>query len=257
MQNGMQDEEKIAYIRYHKKLNIYLSYYVKYEDIGLKDFKETWDYQEMIFRKLVNKKRDNSAESGSDGMVQGTLLFVEHPHVYTLGKSGSENNLLLDNIQLKAKEAKFYRIDRGGDITYHGPGQIVGYPIFDLEVMGISLKEYIHLIEEAVIRTISGFKVIGGRLEGAAGVWLDPDNGTCTRKICAIGVKASRYITMHGFAFNVNTNLDYFNHINPCGFTDKGVTSLEKELGCKQDFAKVKKVLKDCLQQVFDLEWTN
>jgi lipoyl(octanoyl) transferase len=235
-----------------------LSYCVKYEDIGLKDYKETWDYQEKIFQKLVdNKKRVSAVRSGSLTKDHGTLIFVEHPHVYTLGKSGSENNLLLDYIQLQVKEAKFYRIDRGGDITYHGPGQLVGYPIFDLEAVKVSLKDYIHLLEESVIQTVSGYKLTGGRLAGATGVWLDPDKESGARKICAIGVKASRYITMHGFAFNVNTNLDYFNHINPCGFTDKGVTSLEKELGRKQDFEKVKTELKENLRKVFDLEWIN
>ena len=235
-----------------------MSYYVKYEDIGLKDYKETWDYQEKIFQKLVeNKKRNDAVKSGSGEGIHGTLIFVEHPHVYTLGKNGSENNLSLNHIQLQAKEAKFYRINRGGDITYHGPGQIVGYPIFDLDAIEISLKDYIHLLEEAVIRTISGFNLKGGRLEGASGVWLDPEKAGSARKICAIGVRASRYVTMHGFAFNVNTDLDYFKHINPCGFTDKGVTSLEKELGEKQNFDKVKKALRKNLQKVFDLQWIN
>ena len=236
----------------------YLSYRVRYEDIGLKDYKETWDYQERIFQKLVDNKKSSSAGySGSANTYCGNLIFVEHPHVYTLGKSGSENNLLLDFIQLQAKDAAFYRIDRGGDITYHGPGQIVGYPIFDLEVIGVSLKEYIRLLEEAVIRTLSDAGIPSGRLEGATGVWLDTGLPGKTRKICAIGVRASRFITMHGFAFNVNTNLEYFNFINPCGFTDKGVTSLEKEIGIKQDIESVKKILRKNLKEVFDLEWIN
>ena len=232
-----------------------MSYSVKYEDIGLKDYKETWDYQEKIFQKLVDKKK-NSGEivSRSEKPENGTLIFVEHPHVYTLGKSGSEINLLLDYIQLQAKDAAFYRIDRGGDITYHGPGQIVGYPIFDLEIIGVSLKEYIHLLEEAVILSLGEFGIRSERLDGATGVWLDVEKKDKTRKICAIGVRASRYITMHGFAFNVNTNLDYFNYINPCGFTDKGVTSLEKEKGDKQDFASVKDIVRKNLQKVFDLD---
>jgi lipoyl(octanoyl) transferase len=235
-----------------------LSYSVKYEDIGLRDYKETWDYQEKIFQKLVdNKKSTGVTLSGSDKPVNGTLIFVEHPHVYTLGKSGSENNLLLDYIQLQAKDAAFYRIDRGGDITYHGPGQIVGYPIFDLEEIGVSLKEYIHLLEEAVILTLAESGINAGRLEGATGVWLDTNIAGKIRKICAIGVRASRFVTMHGFAFNVNTNLDYFNYINPCGFTDKGVTSLEKEKDQKQDFASVKETVRKNLQKVFDLRWIN
>jgi len=235
-----------------------LSYIVKYEDIGLRDYKETWDYQERIFQNLVdNKKSTGVAAYGSENPDHGTLIFVEHPHVYTLGKSGSENNLLLNNIQLRAKEAAFYRIDRGGDITYHGPGQIVGYPIFDLEAIGVNLKEYVHLLEEAVILTLAESGITSGSLEGATGVWLDVAFPRKARKICAIGVRASRYVTMHGFAFNVNTNLDYFNYINPCGFTDKGVTSLEKEKGCKQDFDSVKEIVRKNLKKVFDLEWMN
>lgn len=235
-----------------------MSYSVKYEDIGLKDYKVTWDYQEKIFQKIVdNKKRTDTIKTGTVEPAHGTLIFVEHPHVYTLGKSGSENNLLLNYIQLQAKKAAFYRIDRGGDITYHGPGQIVGYPIFDLEVIKINLKEYIHLLEEAIIKTISGFGLTGGRLNGATGVWFDTDKSDKARKICAIGVRASRYVTMHGFAFNVNTNLDYFNYINPCGFTDKGVTSLEKELRGKQDLETVKKAVRENLQTIFDLQWIN
>jgi lipoyl(octanoyl) transferase len=232
-----------------------LSYSVKYEDIGLKDYKETWDYQEKIFQRLVDKKKNPGViVSRLEKPESGTLIFVEHPHVYTLGKSGSENNLLLDLIQLQAKDATFYRIDRGGDITYHGPGQIVGYPIFDLEIIGISLKEYIHLLEEAVIMTLDEFEIPATRLEGATGVWLGVEKEVKARKICAIGVRASRYITMHGFAFNVNTNLDYFKYINPCGFTDKGVTSLEKEKGNKQDLTSVKNIVRKNLQKVFDLD---
>ncbi len=212
----------------------------------------------MIFSELVeNKKREKPAEDPDRNILPGTLIFVEHPHVYTLGKSGSENNLLLDYIQLRAKDASFYRIDRGGDITYHGPGQIVGYPIFDLDMINIGLKEYIHRLEEVIILSIAEFGLTGSRLEGGTGVWLDPEVKGRARKICAIGVKASRYITMHGFAFNVNTDLSYFNHINPCGFTDKGVTSLEKELGKQQDIDYVRSIVKKNLQRVFDLEWTN
>jgi lipoyl(octanoyl) transferase len=235
-----------------------LSYSVVYKDIGLKDYKETWDFQADIFKKLVDGKKQATSDSNSVGNIMpGTFIFVEHPHVYTLGKSGSENNLLLDNIQLRAKDASFYRIDRGGDITYHGPGQIVGYPIFDLEVIQIGLKDYINGLEAAIIKTIGEFGIIASRLEGGTGVWLDPEIPGKARKICAIGVKASRYITMHGFAFNVNTDLTYFNNINPCGFTDKGVTSLEKELGIRQDIDRVKNTIKRNLQEFFNLEWTN
>ena len=233
-----------------------MSYRVVYKDIGQKDYKETWDYQTDIFARLVDSKKQGSPAGHSGGkFISGTLIFVEHPHVYTLGKSGSENNLLLDLIQLKAKDASFYKIDRGGDITYHGPGQLVGYPIFDLDAIKIGLKEYIYRLEETIIRTLGDYNIIASRLEGGTGVWIDPEIAGKARKICAIGVKASKYITMHGFAFNVNTDLTYFNNINPCGFTDKGVTSLEKELGAQQDFESVKNKVKRNLQAVFDLKW--
>lgn len=231
-----------------------MSYYVKYEDLGLRDYKETWDYQTLLFNELLRKK---SSESGDTEIVAGTLIFVEHQHVYTLGKSGSENNLLLDYIQLRAKDAKFFRIDRGGDITYHGPGQVVGYPVFDLAAIGIGLKEYVTRLEDAIIRTLKVFGLQGERLDGGTGVWLDPDLKGRARKICAIGVRASRFVTMHGFAFNVNTDLSYFGHINPCGFTDKGVTSLNRELGREIDMNEVKPIIKDKLKEVFGLEWVS
>jgi lipoyl(octanoyl) transferase len=234
-----------------------LSYSVVYKDIGLKDYKETWDLQADIFNKLVDRKKQRTPDDSEGNIMPGTLIFVEHPHVYTLGKSGSENNLLLDTIQLRAKDASFYRIDRGGDITYHGPGQIVGYPIFDLEAIHVGLKEYIYGLEEAIIRTVGEFGVVASRLDGGTGVWLDPEIAGKARKICAIGVKASRYITMHGFAFNVNTDLTYFDNINPCGFIDKGVTSLQKELGLRQDLDSVKSTVRRNLQEIFNLEWTN
>jgi len=235
-----------------------LSYSVVYKDIGLKDYKETWDFQTEIFNRLVESKKPGTNSAEPEGMIlPGTLIFVEHPHVYTLGKSGSENNLLLDNIQLRAKDASYYRIDRGGDITYHGPGQLVGYPIFDLEVLKVGLKDYIYKLEEAIVKTVGEFGIVASRLEGGTGVWLDPETQGKARKICAIGVRASRFVTMHGFAFNVNTDLTYFNNINPCGFTDKGVTSLEKELGEKQDFDSVKRIVKRNLEEIFNLEWAN
>ncbi len=231
-----------------------MSYRVVYQDIGVKDYKETWNYQEEIFRKLVGKKSTKDPKGRPDDPYEpGVLLFVEHPHVFTLGKSGSEKNLLIDNIRLKKSNAQFYRTDRGGDITYHGPGQIVGYPIFDLEILGIGLKEYVYRLEESVIATISDFGIKGSRLDGAAGVWLN--TGGRTSKICAIGVKASRYVTMHGFAFNVNTDLTFFNYINPCGFTDKGVTSLRNETGVRQDLENVKLLLKRNLGIIFNIMW--
>lgn len=228
-----------------------------FEDLGLKDYKETWDYQEYFFNKIVkNKSADSKQEDIKGQDLENRLIFVEHPHVYTLGKSGSEDNMLLDYIQLQAKDATFYKIDRGGDITYHGPGQIVGYPIFDLEAFGLRLKEYIYKLEESIINTLDDLGIKGDRLEGATGVWLDKDIEGRARKICAIGVRASRYVTMHGFAFNVNTNLEYFNYINPCGFTDKGVTSLQKELGAVQNFEEVKELLKSNIIKVFGIELT-
>jgi lipoyl(octanoyl) transferase len=235
-----------------------LSYSVVYQDIGLKNYKEAWEYQEKIFKTLVDSKSHNDPDLGSrETGDAGYLIFVEHPHVFTLGKSGSENNLLINLVQLNEKNAQFFRTDRGGDITYHGPGQIVVYPIFDLDILKIGLKEYIYLLEEAVIRTLSLHGLTGSRLKGVTGVWMDSDTIRRARKICAIGVRASRYITMHGFAFNINTDLSYFSYINPCGFTDKGVTSLETELGSKQDFERVKLEVKNNLQEVFSLNWIN
>lgn len=235
-----------------------MSYKVKFEDIGLKDYKETWDYQVTIFEELKGcKAKETIEEKPGFSPVHGTLIFVEHPGVYTLGKSGSENNLFLDNVQLREKGAQFYRIDRGGDITYHGPGQIVGYPIFDLEKLRIGLREYVFRLEEAIIKTIGEYGLAGSRLQGGTGVWLDPEIKGRSRKICAIGVKASRFITMHGFAFNVNTDLSWFDFINPCGFTDRGVTSLQKETGKEENIETVKAILKEKLKEQFDLEWIN
>jgi len=224
---------------------------VIYDDIGFRDYKETWEYQERFFNAKV---REKGGVNGNEHRTPDRLILVEHNHVYTLGKSGSEQNLLLDYIQLQARDASFYHIDRGGDITYHGPGQLVGYPIFDLEVMKLGLREYIHQLEEAVIRCISLFGITGGRLEGATGVWIDPGSAR-TRKICAIGVRASRYVTMHGFALNVSTDLSYFDHINPCGFTDKGVTSIEKETGRSVNMNDVKEILSKTMREVFGYEY--
>ncbi len=227
-----------------------------FEDLGLKDYKETWDYQEELFGLMLERKLLNrSLENGERVKQLNRILFVEHPHVYTLGKSGSDDNLLVSLIELQAKDASFYRINRGGDITYHGPGQIVGYPILDLEEFGMTLREYIHNLEETIIMSVEEYGIKAGRAEGATGVWLDADIKDRSRKICAIGVKASRYITMHGFAFNVNTRLDYFNYINPCGYTDKGVTSLQNELGEEQDFAQAKAIVKKNFEKVFGINW--
>lgn len=225
---------------------------VIYDDLGFRDYKETWDYQELFFNSKVSEKLGRPGDGTS---TPDRLIFVEHNHVYTLGKSGSEQNLLLDYIQLRARDAAFYHIDRGGDITYHGPGQLVGYPIFDLEGMGIGLREYINLLEESVIRCVGHFGIAGGRLDGATGVWLDPGVNGRARKICAIGVRASRYVTMHGFALNVSTDLSYFDHINPCGYTDKGVTSIVRETGTMVSMSDVKDVMRNIMREVFGYEY--
>jgi lipoyl(octanoyl) transferase len=222
---------------------------IEFHNLGLKDYKETWDFQQQLFDSVVAKRNDETSDAGH-------LLFVEHPHVFTLGKSGDEHNLLANYIQLQAKHASFYHIDRGGDITYHGPGQLVGYPIFDLSRFGIGLREYIYRLEESIIKTIAEYGLTGSRLEGATGVWLYIGTPK-VRKICAIGVKSSHWVTMHGFALNVNTDLSYFNLINPCGFTDKGVTSIQKELGHEIDFAELSNICYTNLADVFGFKKTN
>ncbi len=216
---------------------------IKYIDWGLIEYNEGWKKQEELFSGTIELKKNEL-------LTDNYLIFCEHPHVYTLGKSGDEHNMLLNYIQLQAKNASFVHTNRGGDITYHGPGQVVGYPIFDLANFDCGLKQYIHNVEEAIINTLAIYNIPSTRLEGATGVWLDVGKPGC-RKICAIGVRSSRYVTMHGFALNVNTDLSYFGHINPCGFVDKGVTSMEKELGAKVDMDKLKEVLKNEFIKVF------
>jgi lipoyl(octanoyl) transferase len=222
---------------------------VKFKDLGLRDYKETWELQQQAHEKLIGVKTGTS-----DRDALPTLFFVEHPHVYTLGKSGHEDNLLIRAPFLASIGATYYRIDRGGDITYHGPGQIVGYPVFDLDQLGLGVRKYIDTLEESIIMTLGEYGIRADRLEGATGVWLDKKEEPSVRKICAIGVKISRSVTMHGFALNVNTDLSYFSHINPCGFTDKGVTSMQKELGFAQDMQAVKKRLLFHLQELFGFQ---
>lgn len=219
----------------------------EFQDWGEVEYKLAWSKQELLFNGIIEEKKKDS-----DAITSNYLVFCEHPHVYTLGKSGKEQNLLLDYIQLNAKNATFFETNRGGDITYHGPGQIVGYPIINLENFNLSLKGYIHELEECIIELIKGYGIESDHMDGATGVWLDIGKPTC-RKITAIGVKSGRYVTMHGFALNVNTNLEYFNYINPCGFIDKGVTSMEKELGKKLDFEKVKSELKAIIYKRFNM----
>ncbi len=218
--------------------------HLKFSDLGQMDYKACWDLQEHLFNQMIGQTYDNG--------FAGHLLFVEHPHVFTLGKSGDSSNLLANEAMLKQKGAQFYHINRGGDITYHGPGQLVGYPILKLDLLGLGVRAYITKLEEVIIDTLGDYGIEATRLEGAAGVWLDADKPTA-RKICAIGVRTSKMVTMHGFAFNVNTDLSYYNMINPCGFTDKGVTSMQKELGHEVDLAELKLVLSKKFATDFDV----
>jgi len=228
---------------------------VIFEDWGLMDYREAWDRQEVLFSEVMAQKTANRL-AGKAFPTTNYLVFTEHPHVYTLGKSGKPENLLLDDGGLAEKQAAFYKINRGGDITYHGPGQIVGYPILDLDNFFTDIHRYLRTLEEAVIRTLADYGISAGRYPGYTGVWLDADNARA-RKICALGVRASRWITMHGFAFNVNTDLSYFNHIVPCGIDDKDVTSLQRELGTPQDINAVKALLKSHIAALFGMEFSS
>lgn len=220
------------------------------KDLGHKDYKETWDYQESLFEEIVELKHKNRAEN-TEVPTPNYFLFVEHPHVYTLGKSGHIENLLIDEAALAKKGASFYKINRGGDITYHGPGQIVGYPIIDLENFFTDIHKYLRSLEEVIIRTLADYGIKGERSEGETGVWLDV--GTpFARKICAMGVRASRWVTMHGFALNVNTDLGYFDNIIPCGIRGKAVTSLNVELSKeKVDTEEVKRYILKHFEEIF------
>ena len=215
-----------------------------FKDLGLVPYKKAWDYQTLLFNQLLEEKA--CGETG-----QNRLLFCEHPHVFTIGKSGNIKNLLLNEEQLKQKNIDYYPIDRGGDITYHGPGQLVAYPIFNLDSFGIGTREYVYRLEELIINAMDEFGIKCSRLEGAAGIWIDADIPSKSRKICAIGVRSSRRVTMHGLALNINTDLSYFNYINPCGFTDRGVTSMQKELGKKLNYNEVKTVVLDKFKEMF------
>lgn len=220
-----------------------MHYNAEYIDLGLIEYKDAWNKQED-FNKAIRDHKDEQ--------IKGKLIFCEHPHVFTMGKSGAQNNMLINDDFLKKIDASYYQSNRGGDITYHGPGQIVGYPIFDLEALHIGVKDYVHKLEEAIIITLKEYNIETTRLDGSTGVWLDV-NTPNTRKICAIGVKISKAVTMHGFALNVNTDLNYFSYINPCGFVDKGVTSMAKELGSELDFEEVKSKLQKNIIAVFEL----
>jgi len=225
---------------------------VKFQDWGLLDYQQAWDRQEQVFADTVYAKIQNRNNS-TEYPVENHLIFVEHPHVYTLGKSGKPENLLLDESGLIDKNATYYKINRGGDITYHGPGQIVAYPILDLDNFFTDIHLYLRTLEEAVILTLADYGINSGRYEGYTGVWLDSDKEQA-RKICALGVRCSRWVTMHGLAFNVNTDLSYFKNIVPCGIDDKDVTSMERELGYKLDIEEVKQKLKSHIAMLFEME---
>ena len=226
---------------------------VKLIDLGLKDYNETWTFQEEYFQKIVDIKVDNRKNDLS-AKTPNFFIFVEHPHVYTLGKSGDMSNLLLNEEQLKEKGATFYKINRGGDITYHGPQQIVGYPILDLEKFFTDIHKYLRFLEEVIIKTLAEYGIKSERSDGETGVWLDV--GTpFARKICAMGVRASRWVTMHGFALNVNPNLGYFDHIIPCGIKGKAVTSMEAELNRKIPLEEVKEKIQKHFIEQFEVEF--
>lgn len=225
---------------------------VYYSDLGLIAYKEAWDLQEKVFSSLVDRKISNrKALTEAQEPLKHFVFFCEHPHTYTLGKSGKEDHLLLNNEQLKEEGIDFYKINRGGDITYHGPGQIVVYPLLDLDDFFTDIHKYLRYLEEAVIQTIAHYGISAGRIEGLTGVWLDRDNPMKARKICAMGVKCSRWVTMHGLAFNVNADLSKFGNIVPCGISDKAVTSLHLELGRELDFNEVKSILLLKLKALF------
>lgn len=237
-------------------MNEILNKKTKFVDLGLIDYKQAWDYQTNLFQSILDIKTENRANN-THFPTNNYLLFCEHPHVFTLGKSGEEQNLLIKKEDLHTIEATYYHINRGGDITYHGPGQLVVYPVIDLENFFTDIHQYMRLLEESVIQTLKEFNISAGRIKGLTGVWIDSENEKIARKICALGVKTSRWVTLHGLAFNVNSHLKYFDYIVPCGIQDKAVTSLEKEKGSALDFELVKTVLKDRLSNLFEMEIVN
>lgn len=229
---------------------------VIFEDLGLVDYDKAWDYQEGLFKQTVELKMANRGEGDPENPPKNYLLFCEHPHVFTLGKSGSMDHLISSETQQKETGATFVKTNRGGDITYHGPGQLVGYPIFDLDQFFTDIHLYMRSLEEAVILTLRDYGITGDRIDGLTGVWLDVDS-KMPRKICALGVRCSRWVTMHGFAFNVNSDLSYYNQIVPCGISDKDVTSLQRELGHKVPLEEIKVKMKENLANIFDYDYVN
>lgn len=234
-------------------MNTLINKKVAFQDLGTQDYQPTWDYQEELMKKNLETKISNREHPENQKMTDNHLLFVEHPHVYTLGKSGHEENLLANQDKLKEINATYVKVNRGGDITYHGYGQIVGYPILDLENFYTDIHRYMRDLEEVIIRTIAEYGLKGERSQGETGVWLDVGK-PYARKICAMGVKASRWVTIHGFALNVNTDMKYFEYIIPCGITDKQVTSLKRELEKDVDIEEVKSKIKKHFTDVFGCE---
>ena len=239
-------------------MNQHIHRETKFIDLGLIDYKKAWDYQTDLFNKILAVKTENrNLPESLQRPTDNYLLFCEHPHVFTLGRSGDEKNLLMKKEALTSIQATYYHINRGGDITYHGPGQIVVYPVVDLENFFTDIHRYMRVLEESVIQTLIEFGIASGRIPGLTGVWLEPENRIRARKICALGVKTSRWVTLHGLAFNVNTDLTYFDYIVPCGIEDKMVTSLKKETGTIQDMNKVKEILKEKLLSLFEMSLVN
>lgn len=236
-------------------MNTVLNHLTKFTDLGLVDYQQAWDYQTNLFNSILEVKSQNRIAGGNQLTTNNYLLFCEHPHVYTLGKSGNEENLLIKKEELSTIGATYHHINRGGDITYHGPGQLVGYPILDLENFFTDIHQYMRLLEEAVIQTLDEFNITAGRVKGLTGVWLDLDDPKKQRKICAMGVKTSRWVTLHGFALNVNTDLTYFDKMIPCGIQDKSVTSMQKELKSAVNMESVKTVLKKKLGTLFQMQF--
>ena len=223
---------------------------VSVKNLGLIDYQEAWDFQENLFKKAIDLKIAKR-NGETDEIPENHLLFCQHPHVFTLGKSGNPENLLLNEDELSLQQASYYKINRGGDITYHGPGQLVVYPIFDLEQFFTDIHKYMRFLEESVILTLKDFEIESGRVNGLTGVWIDGDSKNA-RKICAMGVKSSRWVTMHGIGFNINTDLNFFSHIIPCGIDDKAVTSMQRELGREVNLEEVSRLLQNHLAELFD-----
>ena len=235
---------------------------LQFEDLGTMRYKPCWEYQEEIFKTIIQRKIDRRDAADEEDLRSlplpiSRLLFVEHPHVLTLGKSGDANNVLVNPARLAELGVDYFPINRGGDITYHGPGQLVAYPILDLDQYFTDIHKYLRTLEEAIIRTCAEFGIIAGRIEGLTGVWVDIESGAGARKICAFGVKSSRWVTMHGLALNVDSDLNFFNLIVPCGITDRGVTSISKEIGRTVELDEVKPILKKHLQELFGWSYTS